>query len=314
MIIIGVTVTYPAVDDFLSTSRFWNGLADINKHMNVTRLKELTDISEYYSKWSNSTLFIIGPGLPFTDEDVNQIENYLWQGGRLFIADDFGTGNMLLEGLGIKVRFSDKLLLDPLFRIENSSFPVIMNNSFGYELVFNYGTVLENASQGKVLAWSTHFSYLTDNYHNTQDNTISGPFPVYLKLNHGNGEIHVLSDSSPFINRMLGEGDNRLFLQQANKGFMILDESHFKETRLTRFKNGLFFAYSLLQRPYIRFSVVVITTLLILSLDLSEEKYINEVDEVGETMKKHPEWSQELLKFLYEIRRKTSNESREKSK
>ena len=46
-------------------------------------------------------LVIIGPDVDFSSLEAKEVKEFLENGGTLFIADDFGTANSLLEKLGV---------------------------------------------------------------------------------------------------------------------------------------------------------------------------------------------------------------------
>ena len=66
-----------------------------------------------------NTVLIVIPHQRPTGDDVDRIESYLDRGGTVVLADDYGFGNVILEGVGLAYRFSGIPLLDPLFNYRN---------------------------------------------------------------------------------------------------------------------------------------------------------------------------------------------------
>ncbi|RLE92129.1 MAG: hypothetical protein DRN04_11180 [Thermoprotei archaeon] len=155
---VGVT---PPTDDFNPENPGWNGMSIAKAELNLQPVS-IGNIGRLDP--SSSALLIIGPSKPITDGEAESIKSYVSRGGFLILADDFGTGNSLLEKLGVKFRLSGNLLMDPLFKERGEVLPKIVKLEGGFvpharELVLNYATTIEGSSF-RVLAYSSSFSYL----------------------------------------------------------------------------------------------------------------------------------------------------------
>ena len=115
--------------DFSIYNPGWNGCSDIAiKTYRMGRLQptfyfeenEMTlaqkSFAEYDLDAESSTILIIGPKTSFSSYEIRYVRGFLKNGGVVLLADDFGTGNSLLEGINATSRFSGDLLLDFSFQ------------------------------------------------------------------------------------------------------------------------------------------------------------------------------------------------------
>jgi len=163
-LIVGVAVamlvlyTAPPIEDFNPLNPYWNGFSDLMSKFHAVELRSLLDENLFLDP-SNTSLLIVGPEKEFSEDEAKIIERFLRLGGQVILADDFGSGNQLLELLGINVRFNGSLLVDPLFKERSMRLPRIRAMVLGVrELVFNYGTVLEGCPSP--IARSSSYSFL----------------------------------------------------------------------------------------------------------------------------------------------------------
>jgi hypothetical protein len=294
------TLFLPSVDDLWHENPFWNGISQVYVSYKPLTVSGFTGFSKLAVSPDNSTVLMVGPSLLFTDFEVEEIRSYITEGGHVVLADDFGSGNSLLEGLGLRVRFSGELLQDKLFN-EKKMMPRILlfaesaETAGVKELVMNYPTTL-NIDRELVLAWASSSSTVGG-----QDQA-SGFYPVMAKVGIGKGSIVLISDSSIFINDMIERGDNALLLANLIKGSIIIDEAHSTPSKLTYYKAALVSTYEFLGYPEVKYSliVVIIVGVFKVSWDDNDEK----VNEVEETLRTHPEWDRRQLEELQETRRK----------
>jgi hypothetical protein len=153
---------------------------------------------------------------------LQAIRRFVESGGVLILLDNFGSGNDVLMVLGSAIRFSGRLLADPLFNLKNSRLPRILDFAPSpltvgvEELVFNHATVLTGISTIQAAATSSAVSYLALNATGQREEGASrGPFPVLALEPHKEGYVVVVSDSSILINSMLSQADNRRLFQNA---------------------------------------------------------------------------------------------------
>ena len=304
VLLVGVTVVYPNVDDLWVENPYWNGLSKFYTSYKPVRMSDYSELDAIFNP-SNSSLFIIGPYKEFTDGELSSLVGYLGQGGRLVLADDFGTGNKLLEALGLEVRFGQELLRDPVFREKNRNMPRATTNLAGLEyVVLNYPTVLTGVSSETVSVWSSPLSYVSE--HDTSTPTLFNSYPIMASIPIQMGRVVVLSDSSVFINSMLDRGDNRGLLNELARGVVVFDEAHSVESRLSMVKSLFTKTYTVIGFYEIRYALILIIAIGALKLNLSITE--KQVDPVEDLMARHPEYDRTQVEWLQEERRKAHEE------
>jgi len=309
--LVGLTWFYPSVDDLFADNPFWNGLSDVYVDVRPVRIGNLTQLAGVVGDVSNSTVLFLGPSKPFGVSDVDVVGSYLGSGGTVVLADDFGSGNMLLEGLGLGARFSGLLMQDPLFKDRASLLPVAYNftsggSALGVRYVeFNYPTVLTGVSDANVLLWSTYFSYVSAGVSQPGDSSTYGPFPLMASMRVGKGTLILVADSSTFINGMYGLGDNAALLRGLVRGTVVIDESHSVASLLTIIKEALVAIYAFLSLTEIKYGLVALGVVAGFKVKWDEPVEDRE-DEVAATLRRHPEWDRKLVESVDELRRKAN--------
>jgi hypothetical protein len=160
-----LTIAFEPLDDLLVENPYWNGLSTMYSRYRPIRVKELSRLNHLVLDPMDSTLFLIGPSRPFMEDEIEAVVDFLRVGGRVVLADDFGSGNMLLDGLGVEAYFSGDLMLDPLFKDGNKVMPVVNEELVGFnvtELVLNYPTILRGVNSDYLQASSSPFSYISE--------------------------------------------------------------------------------------------------------------------------------------------------------
>lgn len=186
-----------------------------------------------------SALIVIGPSKPFTDAEAALVREFVSAGGRLLVADDFGTANTLLSGMGATSRFTGDLVMDLAFEkqpefsvcFDIRPDPVTANVS---TLLLNYPSALVLSSgNATAIAYSSVASWRDVNGNRMEDyGEPRGPFPILARERFGLGQILLLSDPSVLINGMAGHMDNGVLaanlLADASLGRadVFFDESH----------------------------------------------------------------------------------------
>jgi len=200
-----------------------------------------------------AVLLIVGPDRLFSQFEANNIKDFVSRGGFLVLADNSGTGNSLLDLMGLPARFDGRLVVDSLFYRWNPQFPVIsdfsqseLSTGLG-ELVLNHATVL-NVTAGssvKLLAYSSPFSFFDSNQDGKRNpQEPSGPFPVLAELQLGKGAVFLLSSPGSFANGLIDEADNRILVDNivrrasppGHRAVLLLDETHLETSSFTRAK------------------------------------------------------------------------------
>ena len=239
--------------DFSIYNPGWNGCSNIAiKTYRTGKLQptfylqenELTLMHQSFAEYdvisNDSCIIIIGPRVTFSTEEVNYIEKFLLEGGVLFLADDFGTGNDLLKGINSTSRFSGNLILDLAFE-KSANFVNVFNiNNRSHELFFNvsqillnYPTSIQTDNISQVLCYSSELSWVDKNLNGKEDiGETKGPFQVLAIEKFGKGKIVLLSDPSVLINSMKDQLDNKYFINNLikflteNRRTILIDESH----------------------------------------------------------------------------------------
>ncbi len=309
--IIAITSISPPIDDFEVNNPFWNGLSELNLKYKPTLLSDISKLQTITSTPQETMLLIIGPSKPFTDPEAQSLKAFLNSGGLILLADDYGSGNTLLEKLGVKPRFSNLILQDPLFREKVSILPKILSFSESKytegvnALVFNYGTTIIGVEEGiRVLAYSTSFSYIKSDVEPPDEDSPVGPFPVLVEVPYGKGALILLSDSSLFINGMLKMEDNEQLLENLAEGRrVLLDNAHWTVSPFTNFKIALMQIYSVASIVEVKYCIAALAVVLSLKVSLERESPPLK-DEVEKIIREHPDWDLETLKKLAKWRSK----------
>lgn len=298
--IAAITSVYPIADDLLVENPYWNGLSELYKISDPVKVRDYVEIDNLVNPGETS-FFIIGPYSEFTIDEAEILQRYISSGGSVILADDFGTGNQLLEILGVEPRFMSSVLRDSVFKEKNRNLPLASSKLPGVDtIVLNYPTAITDANVDDVIAWSSPLSYLQE----SDDSTISASsYPVMVELSIGEGELVLMGDSSPWINSMLDKGDNKRLLSSLSRGVVLIDETHSTFSILRQLKIVLQTFGSLLDVYEFRYGLVVLVIIVgfRLNVALSEAP----LDPVEELSKKYPEYNRDLLEKLEEERRKS---------
>ncbi|WP_258083294.1 DUF4350 domain-containing protein [Thermococcus thermotolerans] len=202
----------------------WNGLSSFGRLLYTNG--EVTPILAPYDSVGledlEGTLVVVGPDVGFSSGEVEELKSFLEKGNTLLLADDFGTGNQLLEGLGLKVRLSKKPVLSLTYS-KNADFPVTMDVrdpelAKGVSLlVMSRPSAILNVQNA--LVYTSNASMLGGTY---------GAFPVVVRIPYGKGTIILVSDPDIFTNSLYRE--NEPFLKNLVEGLpkktFYIDEAH----------------------------------------------------------------------------------------
>ena len=284
LIIILATVAWflPPNEDFRADNPFWNGTKSTSSSLPAAPLESLSDLPSV----PQGTTLILIPYLDFTQAELDELHQFVSQGGTLFLADDYGFGNQVLEYLGLKARFSGQVLTDPMFYHRKILFPRIFHltpspiTSNVDSLILNHAPCLIDVEGSDVLALSSSVSFLDlsgDSWYNEGEPT--GPLPVISHHNLGSGQIILISDPSVFINSMQDMEDNQTFLQNiaaTTTGELLISQSHLPPSNLHHTKTLLAAIRNLLITPLGKVGLVVLalTVTLIPIWRKKEEKQI----------------------------------------
>ncbi len=255
--LLAVSMTAPAIsttEDFSIFNSGWNGTSGLavmtyrtGKFVPTFQVESTgTDITVAQRGLTTvapdprtSALIIIGPAKDFTDAEGTLVGDFVREGGRLVLADDFGTGNSLLTKMGAGSRFSGHLVMDLSFE-KQPEFSVVFDirpdplTTNVSTLLFNYpSSITIDVLTTSVIAYSSIASWRDINGNKLQDpGEPMGPFPLIARENLGLGTIILLSDPSVLINGMRSHMDNQAFAENLvaevcrDRTEVYFDESH----------------------------------------------------------------------------------------
>jgi len=304
------SVLLPPSEDFQQSNPYWNGLQTLFKVANATAL----DVTVEKVAPENSVLFLIGPSLNVTRARVEALKAYVSGGGTLVLMDEAGAINAVLSSLELGVSVDGRFMLDALFYHRSWKMPKVVEVKGGEltsgveSIVLNLPSILSvNApsSNLRVLAYSSRFSFLDLNGDGKPSpEEPMGPFILAVEGAYGRGRVIVFSDSSPFLNSVIGLGDNLQLLKNIVKGkAAFVDVGAWQVSPQLAYRNAVLGLYKVLSTPEIRYSLALVTLTAIYALT-RREKYALKADEVYEVLKRHPGWDRRLLIALREAREK----------
>jgi hypothetical protein len=269
----------PPDADFLHTNPYWNGLSHFPTDINVQPYVAASDLVP-----STGKVLIVFPYSDFTSQELATFESFVRTGGTLVVADDYGQGNQILQGLGLQARFSGEVLLDPMVCYRNRWLPKSVRITDDplmqgiNSMVLNHATSLTSVTPQEVLAQSSSFSFLDSNQNGSLDSKeASGPFPVIARVPLAEGQLILISDPSLFVNGVLALADNRILAQNlarmATGGFLV-DESHLPASNLVDAKAGLSIFYTYIRTPWgtLLFSALALLLLTLLLWSHDKDK------------------------------------------
>ncbi len=339
-LLIFLSVSAPLVmnqNDFSIYNSGWDGCSDLaiktremgsftpNIKLAQGKRTEVTqrELTEYDINPNRTGMMIIGPREDFSQKSVDFVDTFLKRGGKLVLADDFGSGNDLLKGLETNSSFYSSPLLD--FSFEKGPELGVAYNIKDHELTRNVSQVMLNKptaikrdEEAKVIMNSSRASWLDKNGNAVKDEDEEfKKRPLMTVEKYGKGELILVSDPSIFINSMLDKKDNKAmannvlsYLSQG-RSRIIFDESHRK----------MGFIYKMvytgnLSRQMISFVMAAATGLILLSYLKSEivdvlssimvkaTAFLFEEEEGEETIAKvlnnHSEWDKDKLEMIHD--------------
>ncbi|MEZ0290065.1 MAG: DUF4350 domain-containing protein [Sulfolobales archaeon] len=312
-------ILIPSTSDFDPSNPLYNGLEIFVNMYNATILS-IRDLSRVNS--NNSIVFIIGPTINFSLADASILREYIERGGVVVLADDFGSGNTLLESMNVSVRFDKRLLEDPLYNFKSSKLPIanVRINNQTYNLYLNYATVINASSRdSNCIGYSSVYSYLDSNLNNIKDpDEPWGPFCIVYRLILREGSMVLISDPSIFINSMISLGDNSNFIKTLIENRFVYVISDFWVRDLySSTRSSLLSLLGLIFISSLRYPVLILIILASIvyihrscvlreKIDLSAR--INSL--VREIILRHPDWDERVVREIVSevIRYRLQNE------
>ena len=262
---------YPSVQAFMASNTMWNGINKFSKEFNVQNIDSFAALPVA----PKQDVLIAIPYVPYTTDELAQMKQFVENGGKLVMMDDFGYGNSFLEYAGIPARFDNTPVLDPLFNYKNEYFPRIMDFSASVTvsgikvIAFNHGTALSGVSQSQALAWSSSMSFLDTNQNGNLDpGETQGPFVVAASISLGEGTVDLVSDSSMIMNAAAGSNDNNAFVNylmtsNGTPAKVLFDRSQVTKSPLDASKIQLDNMRGVLSNPYTLVGIIALVFVII---------------------------------------------------
>lgn len=214
-------------DDFSTYNTEWNGgkliKNELSQNHTFVSMPATNDLSKYDPE--GTAFIILRPEGDISRKDIEIIRKFITDGGLLIVADDFGSGNDILNNVTTQIAFSNMLLLDDVNFWKNITFPVVSAPAINVSnITMNFpASLIIKDNSVQILASSSTFSWLSTG--NITRGT-GGSYPVIASTISGNGTIIAISDPSIFINSMLRINDNEQLLGKLvkNRNIIIFDE------------------------------------------------------------------------------------------
>jgi hypothetical protein len=190
--------------DFSRYNIEWNGTSAFFDLPDRHNLVEITDLNMLSGK-INTTLLVLTPTKKYSKEDFEKYRKYVEEGNTLFLADDYGTGYTLLEGIGanITILYGTLASIDKAY---NDSYLIVANPARDHPLTNGVSTiVLDKAAAlegGDPIIQSSILSWVDEDGDGRITDEEMAKYPVLVNQTLGKGEVMVLSDPSVFINGM----------------------------------------------------------------------------------------------------------------
>ena len=196
--------------EFSKYNTGWNGtsvfFSGLDPHR-VTFVFAPADLAPYRN---NTLLLIIAPERLPTVQETAAYRSFLERGNIILLADDFGTGNAILRGIGSRIVILPGNL-SSIDRAYNDPYAVVAYPVANVSPVRSISAILLNRPAplegGDPLLTSSIMSWIDTNGNKRIDrDEMMGRFAVMAHEKAGKGEIIVLSDPSIFINPMQDPG------------------------------------------------------------------------------------------------------------
>ncbi len=282
------------------------------------------DLYEYEIEPQDTGLMIIGPEQEFSGESIDFVDDFLQEGGRMVLADDFGSGNTLLDGLDTDSSFHSTPLLDLSFE-GKPEFGVAYNTSEHdmtdgvSQVMLNSPTAVEKDANATTLMRSSEASWLDEDGDGIKDaDEEFSEYPLITVEEYGEGELILVSDPGIFINSMQERKDNRILSENIleylseERSDIIFDESHRDMSFLYRiiytgdvpnnFIGAILLAIGAGFGIHSTLSNDTGSSLKKISESISRliDRDKREKDPVGKVLNNHPDWDKDKLEMIHE--------------
>ncbi|MEM3403470.1 MAG: DUF4350 domain-containing protein [Nitrososphaeria archaeon] len=303
-----LSMLIPPSEDFMPDNPYWNGFSTLVETVNIT----FTQTPATALDPEAAVLAIISPNKNITRDHIELVRGFAEEGGTILLMDETGAINPILDDLNTGLRVEGHIMVDPVFYYGSWRLPKIMDikPTTETENVEAIATdipstlkMLEQVPKTKIIAYSSTFTFqdLEEDLKPSQEEPI-GPFPFAAVVSYGKGKIIVFSDSSLFINGVIEKGDNLQLLKNiVEERTLVVDTSLWQPSTHSTVRDIVLATYKATSAPEIKYTLVACfaaTTY----IWAKGEKAKEDSDEVEELIKKHPQWSLQLLRELKKAR------------
>jgi hypothetical protein len=257
------TVVYivPSTDDLSPYNPLWNGLTRLVSDFNAS-VVAVGDVPSLDPR--TSALLVIGAGETLSNGSVNVLREFVRGGGVLVVADESPYSNKVVEALGVDALLGTGVVVDTVFAYRDPRLPLARARfpSANLTLYLNYATYINTSRAGNCLAWTFLTSYIDLNLNGSREGyEPSGPLCVAYMERVGDGLMYLVSDSSIFINSMLGLGDNRAFVRAVVGSRAVYVLYGGSTSQYSRFREFVLSTYSTLFYSWIRYPLSIVIAL-----------------------------------------------------
>ncbi|RPJ53867.1 MAG: DUF4350 domain-containing protein, partial [Methanobacteriota archaeon] len=201
LITTGVLILHLATNaaEFSRDNIGWDGTSIISGELDAAGAERISDLDRL-SDYTGATLMIIAPHKGLTASDKTRYRDFVNRGNVLVVADEYGPGDEILEGVGSTIRFANGTLLSIDLEYSDPS-AIIAYKSGEAPLVDGVESVVLNRPApivgGEPLLSTSTISWidLVENGRIDANETV-GPHTVISRETVGQGEVIVISDPS----------------------------------------------------------------------------------------------------------------------
>ena len=181
-----------AAEDYAVENTEWNGLSTLYRMLVAGRpnvvVNESIDLAEHVTEEPIAIIY------PTGSVPIGELAEYVFGGGRLFIADDFGSGSELMSAFDVSMH--RQINPHETFFRDNRALPVF------------FPTGQHPLTRGVELVLGNHATPLSANGRPVVPYD-DPAFGLVYDLKYGEGRVVALGDPSLMINFMLDMADNR---------------------------------------------------------------------------------------------------------
>lgn len=221
--------------EFSQYNTVWNGTSRFFSDLDRHRMVGISDLTQLNAYPANATLLIIAPNRQPTNGERAAYRAFIERGNTIILADDFGTGNAILRGIGSRISIQPGNV-SSIDREYADSYSAVAYRSANDTPVQNINKILLNRAAplegGTTLMRTSIMSWIDENGdRRINNNEQLGYFAVMAADQIGSGRLIVISDPSIFINSMYAEDarwDNQMLIRTlvGGDGALLVDQTN----------------------------------------------------------------------------------------